>query len=113
MLTRRLHDREQAVVDRVAATVRDIEPTARIVLYGSRVRGDARPDSDWDLLVLLDGAVDQQRATRVRHRIYALERELESAPVLSTIVLTRREWDDPHLAATPFRAEVEHHGLDL
>jgi predicted nucleotidyltransferase len=25
-----------------------------LLLYGSRVRGDNRPDSDWDLLILLD-----------------------------------------------------------
>lgn len=28
---------------------------SRIVLYGSRARGDARPDSDWDLLLLIPG----------------------------------------------------------
>lgn len=29
-----------------------------VILYGSRARGDAQPDSDWDLLVLLDGPVE-------------------------------------------------------
>jgi predicted nucleotidyltransferase len=27
---------------------------AQLYLYGSRARGDNRPDSDWDLLVLID-----------------------------------------------------------
>lgn len=28
---------------------------ARVMLYGSRARGDARPDLDWDIAVFVDG----------------------------------------------------------
>ena len=31
-------------------------PNSSLLLYGSRARGDADEDSDWDLLILLDKA---------------------------------------------------------
>lgn len=31
-----------------------LPPNSRLLLYGSRARGDAHEGSDWDLLILLD-----------------------------------------------------------
>lgn len=33
----------------------------RVILFGSRVRGDARPDSDYDLMVVLDDDAPDER----------------------------------------------------
>lgn len=36
---------------------------SRLALYGSRARGDARPDSDWDIHVLIPGGEKLSAAT--------------------------------------------------
>jgi len=48
-----------------------------VVLYGSEARGEADPDSDIDLLVLLEGAVDFGKELRACiHVLYPLVLEL-------------------------------------
>jgi len=49
---------EQELLKRVKTVVREIEPDAEIYLYGSWARQDSRTDSDWDFLILVDGAVN-------------------------------------------------------
>ncbi len=59
------------VVDRLLAFRRDVEralPGAveDMILFGSRARGDAQADSDYDLAVLLNGGLADDRKIRSR-----------------------------------------------
>jgi len=46
-------DDKNNVVALIIRVVRSADPKARIFLYGSRAKGTARPDSDWDIIVLV------------------------------------------------------------
>jgi predicted nucleotidyltransferase len=57
-----------------------------VVLYGSEARGQGRPDSDIDLLVLLEGPVDHRNDSRacvdaLYDLILELERPIHAKPV--------------------------------
>ncbi len=101
----------EGLLAQVKAAVLAIEPGAEVILYGSRARGEAEPDADWDILVLLDGDVNAERITRTRHQVY--EVEWKTGEVLSTIVEGREEWDGPLSRGTPFRRNVEREGVVL
>ncbi len=84
---------------------------ARVLLFGSRARGDAADDSDWDILVLLPGLVSEARAAAVSRRLYDLE--WDTGQVLSVIVRSVEDWDSPRSAMTPFRQIVGREGIAL
>ncbi|MDR1226506.1 MAG: nucleotidyltransferase domain-containing protein [Prevotellaceae bacterium] len=44
----------QQIFREIQALKRQILPNEKVILFGSQARGDAWPDSDWDLLALLD-----------------------------------------------------------
>lgn len=49
-------DKYKLIITSIKDAVKDIlPPGARVVLYGSRARGDFRSDSDWDFHILLPG----------------------------------------------------------
>ena len=76
----------------VATRIRAVEPTSDVVLFGSRARGDAREDSDWDLLILTEGPPTAERRLAVRRvlRSYSLDEETE----LRLVFLARSRYED-------------------
>ncbi len=99
------------LLEKIRQAVREVESDAEIILYGSRSRGDALSESDWDLLILVDGPLGDERTDRIRHRLY--EVEWESGEVLSSIVRNRKEWNSGIYQAMPFHQRVRQEGIRL
>ncbi len=88
-----------------------LEPSAEVILYGSRSRNDYRDDSDWDFLILLDGQVDAKRTDKIRSVLYEIE--LDSEQIISSIVRSRVEWNSPKYSVIPLHKNVEREGIRL
>ena len=67
---------------------------AGLVLYGSYARGEAGPDSDVDLLVLLDGPVDRWAEIR-RFVPLVYDLEVETGEWISLVAVDRTDVDVP------------------
>jgi predicted nucleotidyltransferase len=81
----------------------------KVVLYGSKARGDHGPYSDTDLLVITAGSVDlwgplQEIAGDMEH-------EYGYPTVLSLQVCSEEEWEESGRMGSPFHSEVENEGL--
>ena len=65
----------------------------RIILFGSRARGDYRPDSDYDVLVVVKEGLDRRAKRRLSLMIRRrLVREL-GVPV-DLVIVSLRHWEE-------------------
>jgi predicted nucleotidyltransferase len=78
--------------------VKDVEPAAAVILYGSRARGEAGRWSDWDLLVVVEGDVTFNRRAAIWDRLTDLSLELKDSPVISALVVSRRDVETKRLS---------------
>jgi excisionase family DNA binding protein len=78
----------------VGRIVRVVNP-AKIILFGSRARGNARGDSDYDLLVIGDAAPNR-RAMRI-----AIRRSFDDLAVAADVVVATIEEASGHVPGRP------------
>ena len=93
----------------VKSAVREFDPTAEVVLFGSRARGDARSDSDYDFLVLLNIPLDFKLKGRILDRLYEVELNLDC--VLGVMIKNVDQWQ--MLENTPIYFEINHDGITI
>ena len=96
---------------RCKRAITDVASNTDVVLYGSRARGDAGEDSDYDILVIVDGPADMALEEKMVGNVYPLE--LESGQILTLIVYSKQQWDSALYRAMPFRKNVEREGVVL
>jgi len=95
----------------VKTAILELSPTAEIILYGSRAKGTARADSDWDFLILLTTPRDNVLETQLKDCLYDIE--LETDTVISSIIRSKQEWLSARYEVVPLRQQVERDGVAI
>ncbi|MCI0184650.1 hypothetical protein MM817_02947 [Acidibacillus sp. S0AB] len=79
---------EQQVIEKVVRQLVETLPIERIILFGSRARGDAGIDSDYDFLVIMDSDIKPSR-----RGLMARQKGLVPGVPMDFMVRTPEEWD--------------------
>ena len=83
---------QDEILKLISNTIREVEPEAQIILYGSRARGDAREDSDWDVLTIVDKPrLTLKERSNIQYPIW--DKGLAIGQEINVFPYTRRQWE--------------------
>jgi predicted nucleotidyltransferase len=97
------------LISSVKATVRSVDPLARVILFGSRARGDNNKFSDWDFLILVSQEANERLKSQIRDSL--IETELEAEQVISAVIYSQDQW--PNYQITPLFQNIVKEGLEV
>ena len=101
-------DQNDHILEDIKRIVSERYPSAKIYLYGSRAKGTASRESDWDLLILLNKEkITPEIEESITYPLYDLE--FESGELISPMVYSEEEWNTKY-KVTPFYQNIMQEG---
>ena len=103
--------KDETMKEKIKANVLEVEPEAEVWLYGSRSRGTAREDSDWDVLVLSpkSSLSVKEEGVFIDHMTDLI---IETGEVIHLFAYGKSDWHGRH-SITPFYQNISCEAIRL
>lgn len=98
------------IICKIASVLNELAPDGQRILYGSEARGEARRDSDIDVLIVLpdENGSFAKRKLEITGRLYDVE--LDSGVMISPLIVLKSIWER---MSTPFTLNVAKDGIAI
>lgn len=103
-----MNQRDRTILNQFAHRVRQQFPDAQIWAFGSRARGDAQPDSDLDICVVLE-TLDRSVKKIISH--IAWEVGFENELLITTVKYSRYQFEQGPCAESPLVQTIQREGV--
>ena len=103
---------ERAAISEFTELLRNRFPTLikEVILFGSKVRGDSKRDSDIDILIVLTSLSWDIKKTISE---LAAQENIKHNVLISTVRYDSETWENPVIKASPFGSAVRREGIWL
>jgi uncharacterized protein len=103
-----MSDRDHQILREFSARVRQQFPEAQIWAFGSRARGDAQPDSDLDICVVIDN-LSHSTWKAISH--IAWEIGFENDLLITTVKYSRQQFESSPYSVSPLIKNILREGV--
>jgi len=98
------------IIDKLKEKIKEISPSAEIILFGSRARGDYDSESDIDLLILID---KKKKITEEKIINLCYEFELKYDIIIMPLIHSKKEWNSFPYNVSEIKYFIEKEGIKI
>lgn len=104
----KLKKSDRIAVQEAGNILRERFPVEKIILFGSKTRGDDDLESDIDLLVLTSRSLSWRERKAITYALFDVE--IKYDVVISVLITSTKEWSEGPFSVLPIYDEILQYG---